>query len=294
MCGHGNSPSPPPSDNGSYEGSDDGSEGPTNPRYTPEELGALFVDFYSFLTTLHYDQSDLKIPPPSGWPQITPESCGHYKSDYAIQVLRHLPYFDSTCTAYIHFKSKLLDLTAFTLEDFEKHKDYHQGREFWSSEGELMDDSNVVCIAVGHESFSRELWLNVMDCEIFEDFHAGDMLNAVPIETFFDNLKEQYETLKLIPGRNRITIEAEKVPEHDGRITEEAVKTQAEEWGTDLDIQYIRQVYRDYGWPESFRFQEASNVIDDWLTPLGEGARGGPRELAWQQSPPDWDSTRWT
>ncbi|KAF5688730.1 hypothetical protein FCIRC_1740 [Fusarium circinatum] len=134
MCGHGNLLSPPPLDNGSYEGSDDGSDDPTNPRYIPEELGALFVDFYSFLTTLHYDQSDLKIPPPTGWPYITPESCGHYKSDYAIQVLRHLPYFDSTY------------------------------------------------------------------CEIFEDFYAGDMLDTVPIETFFDNLKEQYETLKLIPG----------------------------------------------------------------------------------------------
>ncbi|KAF5644594.1 hypothetical protein F52700_2597 [Fusarium sp. NRRL 52700] len=216
---------PPPSDNGSYQGSSDGSDGPTQPRYTPEELGALFVDFYSFLTTLHYNKSDLKIPPPTGWPQITPESCGHYKADYAILALRHPPYFN---------------------------------------------------------------------CEIFEDFHAGDMLDAVPIETFFDNLKEQYKTLKLIPGRKRITIEAEKFPEHDGRITEEAVNTQAEEWGTDLDIQYIRQVYRDYGWPESFRFQEASNVIDGWLTPLGGGVRGGPRGLAWQQSPPDWDSTRWT
>ncbi|KAI1011959.1 hypothetical protein LB503_004314 [Fusarium chuoi] len=230
---------PPASDDDSYEGSDVSDE-PQEPRLTPDELRALFIDFYTFLTTLHYGKSYLKIAPPTGWPELTPESCAHFKSDYAIQVIRHLPYFDSTCIEYAHYKSKLLDLTAFTQKDFEKHRNYHQDWEFWSSEGELMDPGDVVCIAVGHESFSHELWLNVRDCEIFEDFHGGDMLDAVPVEQFLDRLKEQYEILKLIPGRCRITIEAEKVPEHGRRITEEEVTKQTEQWGTDLDVQYVR------------------------------------------------------
>jgi len=142
-----------------------------------------------------------------------------------------------------------------------------------------MDPSDVVCIAVGHESFSRELWLNVKDCDIFEDFHAGDMLNAVSVEVFFENMKEQYKTLKLIPGRRRITIEAEKVPEHDGRITEKEVTGQTEEWGTDLNIQYARQIYRDHGWPGSFDLETASEAIDKWLEPLRGGLGGGPRGL---------------
>ncbi|KAF5648486.1 uncharacterized protein FTJAE_1319 [Fusarium tjaetaba] len=269
---------PPESDGDSDEDSDVSDE-TQEPRLMPDELGALFVNFYSFLTSLHYDKSHLKIPPPTGWSQITPEHCGHFKSDYAIEVIRHLPYFDSTCTEYVHYKSKLLDLTAFTLDDFEKHKNYHQDWEFWSSEGEQMDPSDVVCIAVGHESFSRELWLNVKDCEIFEDFHAGDMLDAVPVEEFFDDLKERYQSLKLIPGKRRITIEAENVPERDGRITEEEVTDQTEEWGTDLDIQYVRQIYRDHGWPGSFDLQTASEAIDKWLEPLGGGSEGGPRGL---------------
>ncbi|RKL51052.1 hypothetical protein BFJ72_g505 [Fusarium proliferatum] len=93
---------------------------------------ALFIGFYTFLTTLHYDKSYLEIPPPTGWPELTPESCAHFKSDYAIQAIRHLPYFDSTCIEYVHYKSKLLDLIAFTLDDFEKHKNYHQDWEIWS------------------------------------------------------------------------------------------------------------------------------------------------------------------
>ncbi|KAK2677783.1 hypothetical protein RAB80_006523 [Fusarium oxysporum f. sp. vasinfectum] len=223
---------PPAPDDGSYEGSDVSDEH-QEPRLTPDELGALFIDFYTFLTTLKYDKSHLKIPPPTGWPELTPESCAYFKSDYAIEVIRHL----------------------------------------------LRQHLDVVCIAVGHESFSRELWLNVKDCDIFEDFHAGDMLNAVSVEVFFENMKEQYKTLKLIPGRRRITIEAEKVPEHDGRITEKEVTGQTEEWGTDLNIQYARQIYRDHGWPGSFDLETASEAIDKWLEPLRGGLGGGPRGL---------------
>lgn len=87
------------------------------------------------------------IPPLTGWPELTPVSCAHFQSDYAIQVIRQLTYFDSTCIEHVHYKSKLLDLTAFNLDDFEKHKNYHQDWEFWSSEGEQMDPSDVVCIA---------------------------------------------------------------------------------------------------------------------------------------------------
>jgi hypothetical protein len=218
---------PPKSDGDSFEGSDVSDE-TQEPRLTPDELGALFVDFYSFLASLHL--SHLKIPSPTGWPQITPEHCGHFKSDYAIEVIRHLPSLDSTFIEYAHYKSKLPDLTAFTLKDFEKHKKYHQDWEFWSSERRQMDFSDVVCIVVGHESFSLELWLNVKDCEIFEDFHAGDILDEVPVEEFFDDPKERYQSLKLIPGKRRITIEAENVPERDGRITEEEVTDQTDEW----------------------------------------------------------------
>ncbi|KAF4342822.1 hypothetical protein FBEOM_3231 [Fusarium beomiforme] len=174
-----------------------------------------------------------------------------------------------------------------------KHKNYHEGSEFWSTEGEA-DPSDVVCIAVGHESFGREFWLMVKDCEIIEDFVRAFMLSSVPVEAFFDNLKEQYRSLKPIPGRRRITIEAEKVPETNKRITKEEVNVPTDEWGTDLDIQYIRQIYRDHGWPESFDLDQASKAINDWLEPLGGGDSGGPRGLAWPTSPTDWDESRWT
>lgn len=113
---------PPESDDGSNEDSDVSDE-PQEPQLAPDEPGACFVDFYSLLTSLHYNKSHLKIPPPTGWPQITPEHCRHFKSDYTIEVIRHLLYFYSTYIDYFHHKSKLLILSAFTLDNFKKHKD---------------------------------------------------------------------------------------------------------------------------------------------------------------------------
>lgn len=71
-----------------------------------------------FLTTLPYDLADLKVPPPEGWPELTPEYCANLKSGFAIEVLRHLPYFDSKSKAAIHYKSGLIDYSSLNREDF--------------------------------------------------------------------------------------------------------------------------------------------------------------------------------
>lgn len=71
----------------------------------------------------------------------------------------------------------------------------------------------MVCIAEGYGTAGRVLWLLVKDCEITEHLAKVDMMSEVTVEDFFSNLKEQYENLKLIPGKSRITIEAENIPE---------------------------------------------------------------------------------
>lgn len=62
--------------------------------YNRNEVIASVTEFYDFLTThLHFYPSELKTPPPTGWPQITPPSTDRQrKSDTAIELLRHLPY----------------------------------------------------------------------------------------------------------------------------------------------------------------------------------------------------------
>jgi hypothetical protein len=62
--------------------------------YDRDEVVASVTDFYNFLVThLHFEPSDLKTPPPTGWPKITQARFDFLgKSDKAIDLLRHLPY----------------------------------------------------------------------------------------------------------------------------------------------------------------------------------------------------------
>jgi hypothetical protein len=55
-----------------------------NTTYTPSELVVIFLEIYTILATLHYDAADLKVPPPEGWPELMPEHCAGFKSDFAI------------------------------------------------------------------------------------------------------------------------------------------------------------------------------------------------------------------
>ena len=279
MSDHDDLPTPPPSDDGSDYSSEE-----AEPRLTPQELGALFLDFYTFLTTLHFNKSHLKIPPSTGWPHITPESYDHFKSDYAIEVIRHLPYFSNECEDHIHYKSRPLDLTDCTLEDLKYHKENDPDQEYWSTENQ-QDPSDVFCFSQGYESYGRTFWLLVNDCEIIEDMNRADMLSSVPVEEFFEKLKEEYKNLKLIPGKGRLTGEAGHVPEREGRIDRMEVDAQTESWGTDLDIQYLRQIYRDHGWPNSFDLEGATEAVDEWMEFLAESEGDGTgldRSYGWE------------
>ncbi|KAH6964793.1 hypothetical protein EDB82DRAFT_285374 [Fusarium venenatum] len=176
--------------------------------------------------------------------------------------MRHLPYFDAKGACHIHYKSKLCDLTVWTPDDFKTIEEIFDWMEFWSTEDE-QDHSDVIYIAEGYESGGRGLWLLVKDGEIIEDMMRCDMLSSVPVEQYFAKLKEQYKKMQLVSGDGRITIEADDIPERDERISEEEVNSQTEEWQTDLDVQYIRQIYRDHGWPHSFDSKAAFKAVDD-------------------------------
>lgn len=212
-------PSPPPSDDGSYGSGD--SDGSVEPPYTPQEVGALFLDFYQFLTTLHYDEASLKIPPPTGWPQITRESpkFANFKSDYTLEVLHHLPYFNEEPFAQFYPASELLDFTEISRETLEFYQAYDGDSEFWSTEDKV-DEKDVVGFS-GARANGSLFYLVVKDCEIIEDLvESSGAQSSIPVEEVFENLKEQYRTLELTPGRGRETIYAKSVP----RLREESWK----------------------------------------------------------------------
>ncbi|RSL73097.1 hypothetical protein CEP53_000861 [Fusarium sp. AF-6] len=117
---------------------------------------------------------------------------------------------------------------SLNLIDFKRNKDHHEGLEFWSCEGEEVGPMDVVHIAGGREGYERELWLNVNDCEIFEDVIRVDTRESVEIEYYFEILKEAYRKLEHIPCRGRVTTEAEDIPERESDITMEEVHAQTE------------------------------------------------------------------
>lgn len=125
----------------------------------------MFLDFYKFLTTLHYDPSDLKVPPAGGWQGFTPEARQHFRNDYAIEVLRHLPYLNSS--AEFHFNTKLLDYTTFATDQFTaRHQD--QDEEEWWSTNDIVDAEWMLPLAEGYASHGHDFTLNVMDGEVVE------------------------------------------------------------------------------------------------------------------------------
>lgn len=63
------------------------------PVYDRDEVVREVTSFYEFLTNLHIPNSALKIPPPGGWPDITPERYAFLKKDdTVIDLIRHLPF----------------------------------------------------------------------------------------------------------------------------------------------------------------------------------------------------------
>jgi hypothetical protein len=236
--------------------------------YSSQELASFFLEFYTFLATLHYDPSDLKLPPPEGWDiTLFPSELINKKSDLVVDLMRHLPYFKAGNpeSTHVHYKSILIDYT-HPEEHMQaiEYDDMLAEEEIWSDEG-LVDHADLLVLAQGYESFGRTFILDVRTGVITEDMIRANLLSPVDVQELFDKLKIEYRSLKLMPCAGREIKEADDVPERDGSIDAEDVRKQEEPWGTDLDWQFVRQIYREHGWPEQFRREEAFQTVEDFM-----------------------------
>lgn len=262
-------------DRDSLDEASDGESDGSNEEYSPysvEDLAAIFTEFYKFLTTLHYDPADLKMPPPEGWSiDIFPKAIVDSKSDDVVELMRRLPYFkENEKSTHVHYKSKLIafpdDEQHGTLAMYEDHlEDVHD--EFYCGDGKLVDHKHLLVFAGGYESGGHTFILDVLHGEITADIIRYETREPAGVEAFFDSLSDDFEQLRLIPCPGRETKEAGNVPERSEEISEDEVRSQTEKWypGTDLDWQFVRQVYRNHGWPDDFRRQEAVSFIEDFM-----------------------------
>ncbi|GAB1313209.1 hypothetical protein MFIFM68171_03419 [Madurella fahalii] len=231
-------PGPSDSDAESWQ-----SDAPSTPRYSPSELSALFLGFYVVLTKLHFDPTNLKVPPPGGWPNLTRETCGSFKSDLVLEVRCCLPYLASD--AHVALQVGTVDYNAL--------------------------GSGPSEFAYGPDGLypgecGQDLLLDVRKGQIIEEQIRCGLVVEFDVKEWFEKMKESYRSPKLIPCLGYETLEVGYVkerPASEGEISEEEIRAQEDDT-TDLDVQYIRQVYHRHGWPENFR-REAKRCIDELM-----------------------------
>lgn len=247
--------------------------------YTPQRLVEIITDFYEFLTTLHLDPAELKYPPPEGWANINRNVDKQWKHKDVIYVMSHMPCATGPDRT-VHYKSKLID---YSTEDMDEVKSQSMHRAGWhaceTSEGLKRSAQYYFHLSYGYESGGRELQLNVKDGEVIEEMIRMDELEPRDIQEYFEEQKELHRSLKLISCRGYVSRDQDAhVPDRDDTIDEEEVLSQTDEWGTELDIQYLRQIYRQHGWPESFRRVEAEAAVNSHMAKCDDR-----RDSSWER-----------
>ncbi|KAH7182357.1 uncharacterized protein B0J16DRAFT_356360 [Fusarium flagelliforme] len=242
---------------------------PSSPQddYSTTDIAATLLAFYQFLTTLHYDAKHLKIPPPEGWPGLDPLLDYLGRSEKVGEVMKHIPYFHNDCKSNIHYKSRLVDYPTLPRDCFEDVMDWrlNSDNRTWSTRREtFVDFYDFFPLALGRETWGRHMWLNVRDGEIMQEDNKVQDVEPVDLREYLNGLKQAYINLDLIPCRGKLIFEVidfNELPEGQ-RVTEDEVIAQQGDWGTDLDIHYVKQLYRDCGWPDAFRRDEAFDAVD--------------------------------
>ncbi|KAK0739509.1 hypothetical protein B0T21DRAFT_382524 [Apiosordaria backusii] len=263
----------------------------------PLEYATMFLTFYQFLTTLHYSPTDLKTPPSTSWAHLTRSSSSggvpsDYKTDFTLSVMRHLPYLSSPRYTYFEYKSILIDYssldpaTSFWFQKDENGK-YPEDYSFQNSRAEDWEDQrqepplgdSLIPLTYGWESGGITLIVDAKRGRIYEDMiRCND--NSYGVQEYFDRMKKRFTKLELVPCDGRLMMDARE--EREGRVTEEefwgqnfdAEHGHGGNWGTAVDKLYIKQVYRDYGWPNDFRREECFKLVDALMAKVEETREG--------------------
>ncbi|KAK1759116.1 hypothetical protein QBC47DRAFT_371084 [Echria macrotheca] len=257
-----------PSQNANDGDGDDSSESENRFMYSVDQIVAIFTEFYQFLARLHYDPANLKFPPPEGWPQLAPDHVGSWKEDLALDVIRHLPYFSwGSPATQLDYKSHLVDYSTCGPEFFAEP-------DWWEEYMDYNDSCNPrMCfiIAKGHESYGQQWVVDAEHGQIYVESLRCDRSGPYDLRVFLRGVMEKYRNLELISSPGRVTLDGSRVPERHGRVSEEEIMAEKAPFGeTDVSVQFVRQVYRDYGWPNSFQREECQKYINDLMTRLEE------------------------
>lgn len=121
---------------------------------------------------------------------------------------------------------------------------------------------------------------------MIEDIIRVAMYPSIDVREYLKRQKEKYRSLEILvcPGREvwlATTSKAHEVSareERGGPITEKEVRAQEEDWGTELDELFVKLMWRQYGWPEAFRREEAVEAMEAFM------AFHTKRRYGWQEA----------
>lgn len=176
--------------------------------YNRDEVIASVTEFYEFLTThLHFYPSEVKTPPPSGWPQITPKRFTFLqKSDTVINLLRHLPYLPGGNEAdkWIYDHTSCLDYTEVTTEGGARFAcpEYEEACP-WEKQKDSSRQKHIVMLGMPITDAGCYIFLDTLDGEVaIWDVGEDGYASFDSAGEFYAWLKKQYEELRVFsaPG----------------------------------------------------------------------------------------------
>lgn len=224
-----------------------------------QRLVAPFYAHYKFLTGLWMSKSAVVYPPPSGWPNITPENCrGFAKSSFAVEVLRHLPYVKETHDAsdMVNLESYVVDYSEYTADAF---NDFY--REYRSSDPV---PRHVIVIARCRDD-GVDVFLDTLSGTVYERTKVqggGDWMEPCAVDAakdYFTARERACERLDLV----FLPLLGPRTGPHDDADDDKMDAI----WKTPFKNEQqcllcARQLYRRHGWPgDDWRKEEAREAL---------------------------------
>jgi hypothetical protein len=120
----------------------------------------------------------------------------------------------------------------------------------------------VIQIATGHESGGIDVYLDTKRGTIMVDIVRMGYDDTYDLKEYFDQLKEKYRSFELlrVPGA---TVFDKDRDEMSRAVSEsEAYSQRGVGFGSRVDKQWIRQIYRSHGWPYKFRKNDAMQALE--------------------------------